>query len=236
IPSQSALMADNEHTETSSKILSVIFDYALNKFDDSVERLTTGTSKFLPIIEAFVKDGKRVEMCLPAFPFKSANKVYKVFGILPDKGEELAMERLNTMCKRIGEVYKPGARLTILSDGCVYNDLLSIPDRYVWQYGEALRALATKKKFKNLGFARIKDIVEVHDLPSQLNEISYVANATNFRRGLLNGFGKDSIDIDEEIANNPDIKMTFQGYQKFLESDLEYIYPTREDRTRDEYK
>jgi pyoverdine/dityrosine biosynthesis protein Dit1 len=81
-------MADSKHTETSSKILSVIFDYALNKFDDSVGRLTTGTSKFLPIIEAFVKDGKRVEMCLPAFPFKSANKVYKVFGILPTRTRE----------------------------------------------------------------------------------------------------------------------------------------------------
>jgi hypothetical protein len=113
---------------------------------------------------------------------------------------------------------------------------LSIPDRYVWQYGEALRALAAKKKYKNLCFARIKDIVEVHDLPSQLNEISYVANATNFRRGLLNGFGKDNIDIDEEIANNPDTKMTFQGYQKFLESDLEYIYSTGQDRTSEEYK
>ncbi|VUC29926.1 unnamed protein product [Clonostachys rosea] len=233
---EKTLPTSDAGTETSSKILEIIFEFALNKVDDSVERLTAGTSKFLPTIDRFVKEGKRVELCLPAFPFKSANKVYKVFGILPDKGEELALERLNRMCERIRGVYKPGAKLTILSDGVVYNDLLSVPDRHVWQFGEALRAMATKKKFKNLGFARIKDVVKIDGLPEPLKEISYVANATNFRCALLNTYGKEGIDIDEEIANNPDTRLTFEGYQKFLEADLEHIYPTGEDLTSEEYK
>lgn len=112
-----------EVTETSSKILAIIFEYALNKFDDTIERLAAGMPKFLSVIDQFVVTGKQVDMCLPAFPFKSANKVYKVFGILPDKAEELALERLNTMCVRIAEVYTPGAKLTIISDGLVYNGL-----------------------------------------------------------------------------------------------------------------
>uniref|UniRef100_A0A8H7TQC1 Pyoverdine/dityrosine biosynthesis protein n=1 Tax=Bionectria ochroleuca TaxID=29856 RepID=A0A8H7TQC1_BIOOC len=119
------LPISNENSEISSRILEIIFEFALNKVDDSVERLTAGTSKFLPTIDHFVNEGKTVELCLPAFPFKSANKVYKVFGILPDKGEELALERLNRMCERIRGVYKPGAKLTILSDGVVYNGMLS---------------------------------------------------------------------------------------------------------------
>ena len=110
-----------EPSETSAKILAIIFEYALNKFDSTVEQLTASTPKFLSVIDQFIAAGKRVEMCLPAFPFKSANKVYKVFGILPDKAEELAMERLNTMCIRIAQIYGPGARLTIISDGLVYN-------------------------------------------------------------------------------------------------------------------
>ena len=60
-------------------------------------------------------------MCLPAFPFKSANKVYKAFGFLPDKAEEIALARLHAMCKRIEEIYAPGACVTIISDGLVYN-------------------------------------------------------------------------------------------------------------------
>jgi pyoverdine/dityrosine biosynthesis protein Dit1 len=62
-------------------------------------------------------------MCLPAFPFKSANKVYKVFGFLPDKAEEIALARLHDMCRRIEEIYSPGAQLVIVSDGLVYNGL-----------------------------------------------------------------------------------------------------------------
>ena len=110
-------------TEISRKILGVIFEYALNKFDDMSERHAAGAPKFLSIITGFVREGKQLQMCLPAFPFKSANKVYKVLGTLPDKAEELALSRLNSMCTSIGDFYLPGAKLTIISDGLVYNGL-----------------------------------------------------------------------------------------------------------------
>lgn len=112
-----------EATDTSNKILDIIFEYALNKFNDSMERRAAGRPKFLPVIDQFVIAGTQVDMCLPGFPFKSANKVYKVFGILPNKAEELALEHLNIMCIRIGDVYPPGAKVTIISDGLVYNGL-----------------------------------------------------------------------------------------------------------------
>lgn len=112
-----------EVRDVSHQILDIIFEYALNKFDDSKDRLAAGAAKFLSVIDQFVMAGRRVETCLPAFPFKSANKVYKVLGTLPDKAEELALERLNSMCTRIKEVYKPGARVTIISDGITYNGM-----------------------------------------------------------------------------------------------------------------
>lgn len=111
--------------QTSRLILDIIFEYALNKFDDSRERLEGGSNNFLSVIDTFVAAGTMVEACLPAFPFKSANSVYKVLGTLPDKAEELALERLNNMCLRIQEVYPPGARVTIISDGITYNGRLS---------------------------------------------------------------------------------------------------------------
>ncbi|KAF4454196.1 putative ABC1 transport protein [Fusarium austroafricanum] len=222
-------------SDTSSKILDIIFDYALNKFSDSKQRLEAGRPKFLSVVDKFVAAGSRVEMCLPAFPFKSANKAYKVFGILPDKAEEVSLDRLNTMCIRIGEIYTPGAQCTIISDGVVYNDLLSISDRDTWAYGQALRELATKKGFQHIGFSRIRDLVDF-PLPAEMQEIAYVANATNFRRTLLNRFGKDDIDIDKEIENNPDTKMTYLGYRRFLESDLKHIFPVGDGRTANAYR
>ena len=239
---------------TANKILNIIFDYALNKFDDYVEQFAAGRPKFLSVIDNFVTVGSQIEMCLPAFPFKSANKIDKVFGILPDKAEELALERLNSMCQRIGDLYQPGARLTIISDGLVYNgssnqpfgfepyanrvylaDLLGIPDSDTWAYGEALRDMAVQKGFNYIKFSRLKDLVSF-SLPEQLDEITYVANATNFRRFLFNNFGNDNIDIDHEIATNPDTQMTYLGYRRFLESDLRHIFPLGKGRSNHRYK
>ncbi|KAI4649945.1 putative NRPS-like protein biosynthetic cluster [Alternaria triticimaculans] len=220
---------------TSTKILDIIYEHALNKFDDSKERLAAGTANFLSVIDRFVLAGERVEACLPAFPFKSANKVYKVLGSLPDKAEELALQRLNHMCARIKDVYKPGARVTIISDGITYNDLLSISDRETWIYGEALRQMAVEKKFTHVAFSRLKDILDL-PLPDKLREITYVANCTNFRRLLLNKHGRPDIDIDKEIRENADTRLTYLGYRKFLESDLKHIFALGENRGSNQYK
>jgi pyoverdine/dityrosine biosynthesis protein Dit1 len=68
-------------------------------------------------------------------------------------------------------------------------------------------------------------LVAVKNLPNDLNELTYVANATNFRRTLFNKHGRDSdLDIDHEIATNPDTLRTYQGYCRFLQSDLQHIY------------
>lgn len=107
--------------KTSRLILETFSQFALNKFDYSEGHLEAYSDSLLATIENFVQTGTRVEACLPAFPFKSANKVYKVLGSLPDKAEELALERLDEMCSRIAQLYPPGARVTIISDGVAYN-------------------------------------------------------------------------------------------------------------------
>ncbi|KAF5598634.1 transferase family [Fusarium pseudocircinatum] len=193
--------------ETSVGILAIIFDYALDKFDDSRERLASGMINFLSIIDRFVMAEKPVDMCLPGFPFKSANKINKVLGFLPDKAEELALQRLDTMCLH----------------------------RDTWAYGEALRALAVKKGFNQITFSRLKDLAGL-ELPEKMSEIVYVANATNFRRYLLNKYGKEDYDINYEIATNPDTLMTYCGYKRFLESDLQHIFPTGENRSHNGYR
>ncbi|EMR88390.1 putative transferase family protein [Botrytis cinerea BcDW1] len=227
--------ANSSMTVVCNDILNIVFDYALNKFDDTKDRHNAGKPKFLSVIEKFVSSGAPVEMCLPAFPFKSSNKVHKVFGILPDKAEEIALDRLNTMCLRIGEVYQPGAKCTIISDGLVYNDLLCVSDRDTWAYGEALRTMSINKGFNNIGFSRIQDFVNF-PLPEKLDEITYVANATNFRLSMINRWGKANINIEDEIANNPDTKLTYLGYRRFLESDLRYIFPLGNSRSNTSYK
>ncbi|CEI60242.1 unnamed protein product [Fusarium venenatum] len=216
---------ESKVSEISERILDVILEYSLNKFDSTAELHSKGRPKFLAIISRFVTTRQKVVMCLPAFPFKSANKVEKVLGNLPDKAEEVSLARLNTMCTTIAGFYEPGAQLTIISDGLVYNDLLGISDLETWRYGSALRAMAQSKGFSNLAFSRLQDLVAVKNLPNDLNELTYVANATNFRRTLFNKYGRDGdLDIDHEIATNMDTLGTYKGYCRFLKSDLQHIY------------
>ena len=95
--------------------------------------------------------------------------------------------------------------------------------------------MAVQKGFKHIGFSRLRDFV-TFPLPEKLEEITYVANAFNFRRFLFNRYGKDDIDIDHEIATNPDTQLTYLGYRRFLESDLRYIFPLGKGRSNHSYK
>lgn len=113
--------SDARVQQTSHQILNILTTCLLNKFNDADNRLEAGKASFLACIGKFVADGVAVQACLPAFPFKSANKVQKVLGILPDKAEELALQRLNDLCSQIEEIYPPGAKITIVSDGITYN-------------------------------------------------------------------------------------------------------------------
>jgi ATP-binding cassette subfamily G (WHITE) protein 2 (PDR) len=96
--------------------------------------------------------------------------------------------------------------------------------------------MAVQKGYeKHIDFARLKDLVSI-PLPQELKEITYVANATNFRRFFLIEHRKDNIDIDHEIATHPDVQMTYLGYRRFLESDLRYIFPRGKERSGHSYK
>ena len=101
-----------------SRILTIINRYKLSARRDGVQESST---KFLDQIRSKISASEPILMCLPAFPFKSPNTSSKVLGQLPDKAEEFALAHMNGMCAAIEQVYKPGARLMIISDGLVYN-------------------------------------------------------------------------------------------------------------------
>lgn len=106
---------------TAQQILDIIFRYRSPLPKDAVDRSDEGAIKSLSIIYLAVKSEKAVRMVLPAFPFKSPNVQAKVLGSVPDKAEDIALAHLNGMCAAIGEIYNPGAKLVIVSDGLVYN-------------------------------------------------------------------------------------------------------------------
>jgi pyoverdine/dityrosine biosynthesis protein Dit1 len=112
---------DRAALETSSKVLDIIGRYRMKQDENLYSQSDESTLKFIALIYTHVKAGNPVPMCLPAFPFKSPNSTLKTLGKLPDKGEEIALAHLNGLCSAIGDIYPPGAKLTIISDGLVYN-------------------------------------------------------------------------------------------------------------------
>ncbi|KAM7187445.1 pyoverdine dityrosine biosynthesis [Naviculisporaceae sp. PSN 640] len=233
---------DESALKTSIAILSVLDRYRLDvgkpngQENEDLSATPASHDTFLPMIYQMVLAHDPIRMSLPAFPFKSPNTADKVLGRLPDTGEEIALAHLNGICLAIGDIYEPGARLVIVSDGLVYNDLLGVPDREVWAYGEALRAMAVEKGFKHIEFSRLQDLVHLENLPAQIDDMVYVANATNFRRALLNNHGDPNFNPSHEISSNEDTCLTYRGYLKFLRTDLRHTYLIGQGRSRSKYK
>lgn len=226
---------DVSHLEMASQILNILSRYRMESRHIDAKKSNQGMLNFLAQIYGRVMAGEEINMCLPAFPFKSPNTASKVLGRLPDKAEEFSLAHLNGLCAAINDVYPPGAKLRIVSDGLVYNDLLGVPDKEVWAYGEELRALAKRKEFHHIEFSRLKDLVHIN-VPDELDEISYVANATNFRLALLGHFSRPDYDASTMIHDDEDTCMTYRGYIRFLETDLQNVYPIGEHRSKNKYK
>ncbi|KAK2070051.1 hypothetical protein P8C59_004585 [Phyllachora maydis] len=230
----------SEHLATAEKILDIIDKYRFKGRPKINGESNPGQQCFLALIADAVRGNRPVPMCLPAFPCKSPNTQTKVLGRLPDKGEALALGHLNGLCAAIGTVHAPGATLIIISDGLVYNDLLGVPDSHVWAYGEALRALAAAHGATHVRFSRLRDLVRMPDDADadadELDEMRYVANATDFRRELLNRYGAPGYDAARAVAENADTCLTYRGYQRFLQTDLAPVYPMGEGRSRSQFE
>lgn len=116
-------------------------------------------------------------------------------------------------------------------------DLLGVPDRDVWAYGESLRALAVEKGYSNIEFSRLKDLCRVQiKSDEKVDEIAYVANATTFRMALLNKFGQSDFDVKLKLSEDEDTCLTYRGYIKFLMTDLQDVYPLGPERSKSKFK
>lgn len=115
-------------------------------------------------------------------------------------------------------------------------DLFTTPDREVWAYGEALRALARERGFSCIRFSRLRDLVDVPHLPERLDEVTYVGNAFNFRRELMNLYADPAFDPDKAVEENEDVLLTYLGYTRFLKNDLRHIFPSGPGGSARQYK
>lgn len=94
-------------------------------------------------------------------------------------------------------------------------------DLEVWKYGQALRKLGEEHGCSNIRFIRLGDLLNQEDLSEPLSEVEYLRDAPRFRDDLYRTYIPEDFDVDTYIANEKDAVLTYRGYLKFLEVDLE---------------
>ncbi|MFF0146022.1 pyoverdine/dityrosine biosynthesis protein Dit1 [Amycolatopsis sulphurea] len=158
-------------------------------------------------IRGFVDADEPIVFTLPGFPCKSPNPA-KVLGRLPDAGERLALQFLDTLCTRITELHPPGAWMLICSDGHVFGDLIGVPDDHIDAYSAELRTLVTTEHF---GTFDLRDVfgdascdekrvrIEAEYAPTVDEvraEVKRDEDALRLYRGITRFLFEDSADFD----------------------------------------
>lgn len=158
----------------------------------AVENLVAGT----------LKQCASLDMILPAFPFKSTNRRIKVLSSVPDFGEAAALKTLSALCDALN-VHVP-ARLRIVSDGHVFNDLLGIPDDTVDLYFDRLQSMNASPRIE---FMRLKDFLGK-------------GSAEDHRRILMRDFAENAEDLDLRIKDCQNDRALYRGMKRFLQEEF----------------
>ncbi len=214
-----------DHDQLASDIIDVIQRYGQHLAPANGEGSHAGEWLGKPLFKGKVKaqleKGQAIRLILPAFPWKSVNKVDKVTGILPDLGEELALYRLNQMCEDIKAVYPLGGQVFLATDGLVFDDVVGIPDEDTWAYGEGLVAMARENGLENIKLYRVMDILG-YTKGKTLDKALYLSLAKQCREELLASYGRTEAEVRQMMKDDADTLLTYCGFIRFLEADLRF--------------
>jgi L-tyrosine isonitrile synthase len=157
-------------------------------------------------IHHFVERGLPLSLVILGFPAKSPNRE-KTLGDLPDRGEVEALRYLDHLCTEISDVYSPGAKIEICSDGRVFADLVRVEDETVSRYQEAIRGIVSEFGFQNLS-------------TFHLEEIYSGGNFDEIRSRMLSQFGEELGSLREKTLSTHEGRMLFNGIHRFVFEDL----------------
>jgi L-tyrosine isonitrile synthase len=156
-------------------------------------------------VALFVARGAPVDFVLPAFPGKSPNKS-KVTGVAPDMAEQLSLDFLRKICDQIQEIYPPGARITICSDGHVFSDLVQIDDSDISFYQTKLK-----------GMIRGTGSLELFGLDGLYRGCTY----ETMRRLLMERYGEDVEELERQVRAGGNLVTLYRGLTRFLLEDAD---------------
>ena len=207
--------------EGARKVLEILYRY--RRIDESRELEDDGTC--IACFEArqakilrFVQKNEQIHFVIPAFPAKSPN-TGKVLGALPDLGERMALDFLQSLCDYIGHFYAPGARISICSDGHVFSDVVGVSDTVVTAYRESVASIIETENWSAL---------DLFGLDDAFGSMNYPV----LRDVLEHDYSTTLEDLKENIKNDADVRSLFNGIHRFMFEDAVGLYGAEESRTR----
>lgn len=156
------------------------------------------------VISAVLKR-EPITFVLPAFPGKSPNPA-KVLSPLPDLAEKRALIFLNDLCEGIGQIYTPGARIILCSDGRVFSDVVGMPEEDVTAYQREIDEI-----IQELGLANISTF--------NLDELCDGDDFVQVRDNLMSQYGQPLESLKEKVRAGGEAQHMYCGITRFLFED-----------------
>ncbi|CAI1853507.1 hypothetical protein SEUBUCD646_0B05090 [Saccharomyces eubayanus] len=198
-----------------------------------------GRDYFVERARYFTDRYLRIECILPAFPCKSSNE-QKVYGSVPDKGEELALKRLIKATEDLADIYPPGMKIWIVSDGHVFSDCIGVDDDVVTTYTTKLHELYKRVAIPGvdaIGFCGLNELffsgaagdIFNPDWVSDTEVAHYTgtqicSKSDLSRQILMKGCDTDAGRLKKQIAiqDHPRLHL-YRGFSRFMMEDLSLL-------------
>lgn len=81
--------------------------------------------------------------------------------------------------------------------------------------------MAKENGCDNVAFSRLKSLLDL-DLHETLTQEIYLQQASQYRQLLVERYTPEGFDAGQSIKESNDAMLTYRGYIKFLEKDLEH--------------
>lgn len=159
--------------------------------------------------------GEKLQFILPAFPAKSPNSE-KTLGTLPDMGEVVSLQRLQSFCESVRRLYGPGAEVVICSDGRVFSDLVLVNDEDLMNYQNGISQIIEEFEL---------DCLKTYSLENFYSTQNF--SAEQMRESLVSQFSESVISLREKILGSQEMNRMFNGIHRFISEDRKVLFPER---------
>ncbi len=206
--------------DINTRVADVIEKYLVQTGDGFAKQ---GRAELAKAIAAFTSQEQAVQLVLPGFPCKSPNIDAKSFSNLPDYGEVFALERMQSLCDDIQDIYPVGAKLTIISDGATFSDLVGVDDAIMQEYNAALRTLTITH---DIQWADLTDLCQLEKANSEYDSAylrkQLLKNLTTNPRALQN--------YTDKVKKDAQLRIEHDDLCSYLYNDVCLVHLSQNDR------